>query len=159
MSIRQQFAAIRDIATLWLLIECTEATKYSINLPCYYAYRIHSKDDMVDVVGELCESRDLVNIPRESPPDAGDSEEHFQSHELGDEGHLEHFKFDAGYAADSQLGVDRVRLRVGGEKERSSTMPFDFFGFSSGHSGSQKCNPNNHNLVLFHNQSSLMSQA
>lgn len=41
---------------------------------------------MVDVVGKLCESRDKVNIPLESAPDAGDSEEHFQSLELGDKG-------------------------------------------------------------------------
>jgi hypothetical protein len=53
-------------------IECIGDTKYS---NC--AYRIHSKDDMVDVVGKLCESRDKVNILLESTPDAGDSEEHF----------------------------------------------------------------------------------
>jgi hypothetical protein len=64
---------------------------------------------MVDGVGELGESRDKVNIPLESLPDAGDSEEHF--------------KFDASFTAGFQPGVDRLWLNVRGEEKRSSTMP------------------------------------
>lgn len=87
------------------------------------------------MAGELCESRDKVNIPLESPSDAGDSAEHFRSLELGDKRYLEHFKSDAGSTAGFQPGVDRVRLWVGGERERSSAVPFDIFDFNSAHSG------------------------
>jgi hypothetical protein len=48
----------------------------------------------------------------ESPPDAGDSDEHFQSHELGDKGYLEHFKFDAGSTAPSSATRWRRRKSV-----------------------------------------------
>lgn len=79
---------------------------------------------MVDVVGELFKSRDKVNILPESPPDAGDSEEHFQSLELGEKWYLEHFKFDANSTADSQPGVDRFRLLVDGEKKAQQHYAF-----------------------------------
>jgi hypothetical protein len=72
---------------------------------------------MVDVVRELYESRDKANIPLESPPDAGDSEQHLRSLDLGNKVYLECFTFDAGYAAGSQPDVERLGLCVGGEKE------------------------------------------
>jgi hypothetical protein len=71
-------------------------------------------------------------------------------------GYLEHFKFDAG-STGSQPGEDRVRLCVGGCKERSSAMTFDIFGFNCAHSGSKKCDQNNNNLVLFRNESCYMA--
>ena len=50
---------------------------------------------------ESCESRDEVNNPLESAPDAGGSEERFQSLESGDKWYIEHFQFDAGFTVAS----------------------------------------------------------
>ena len=110
---------------------------------------------MLDVVAELCESRDKVNIL----PTLVTLKVIPKSLKLGDKGYLEHFKSDAGSTAGFQSGVDRLRLWVGGERSEASLCLLIFLASTRLIQAPKNCNLESHNLVLFHYESCYMSQA